>query len=674
MKRRRDSRELPYTCGRCNNCIHPPNGPTCESPDPAVSFWLETCELDPNRDLCGRDGEPALHQAVQENRLDWVKFLVTQCRMCVDQVNESGSTPLFEAVKLGYLSIVRLLVIVGGADVHWALADADTTPLWVAVQGDRLDIVRYLVEECQVAVNRASTTTGAIPVHVATTEGRLEMVRYLVDQGANVEAKTVKGHSPLSIAVVAGSQELVQYFVEVCRVDSDQVLIHDGTAVYLAAKYGHLAIVRYLVENCKADIGRKNGIGSTACFTAAFGGHLEVLRYLVRECQADVRAVLDRYGINPLYCACQNDHPAVVQFLVEEGRLDVNQSAAEDGSTPLMMACQNGNQHLAEYLVNAGASVNQLRPTDNCTSLMIAIDYNHVPLASFLIERGHADVNQVTDTGITALYLAAQHGHLHLLKDLEAKGGRPDIRPGNDTPLVAAVENGHLDVVRHLVNGQADVNQSTRYTTPLVAAAETGVLAVVECLVSAGADVRQPQADGATPLFMAAAEGHENVVRYFLDQTDADANEGVDNHTPWSAAYQSSHFYVMETLLRDPRATNYPRPRLGTPLAELIRGGPGNGCNDAKRLKFLELLITKLDGRCSAEALASRCNGSTGWLKPLLISFVGKKQVAGFRKGFPQCIPRDVGDVICDYAQCQDWTEATPYLLLPEPIREPTVP
>lgn len=105
----------------------------------------------------GHTSKSPLMYAVLQNRPDMVKRCLalgadTEARYSVEYFGESQATPLHEAVKLGNLQIVQLLVQ-GGADLESRLyrdvqyCVPGYTPLMRAVELGFTDIARYLLEQ-----------------------------------------------------------------------------------------------------------------------------------------------------------------------------------------------------------------------------------------------------------------------------------------------------------------------------------------------------------------------------------------------------------------------------------------------------------------------------------------------------------------------------------------------
>jgi hypothetical protein len=105
--------------------------------------------------------------------------------------------------------------------------------------------------------------------------------------------------------------------------------------------------------------------------------------------------------------------------------------------------------------------------------------------------------------------------------------------------------------VRGRVDAGATVDQATtdNGTTPLYIAAQNGHSDVVRMLVDTGADVNQAKTDdGSTPLLMAVQEGHVDVVRMLVDAGANVCTARVDGVTPLSVAMHHRHTAIADIL------------------------------------------------------------------------------------------------------------------------------
>ena len=198
-----------------------------------------------------------------------------------------------------------------------------------------------------------------------------------------------------------------------------------------------------------------------------------------------------------------------------------------DGSTRLTKAAEEGREALVRDLLTRGASVDAPDRFGN-TPLLVALCYNRYDIMRILIERG-ANVNYLKispEKGDWSLMMmAAQRDDVTAARMLIDAGAKVDGEPVKSksrrakkgsrarepkprdkeeimlSPMYDAVENGSPGVARLLIESGAKVNFTFEGGgTPLIVAVATQHLELVELFLAAGADTRASMPDGLTVL------------------------------------------------------------------------------------------------------------------------------------------------------------------------------
>ncbi|HEY1191866.1 MAG TPA: ankyrin repeat domain-containing protein [Gemmata sp.] len=153
-------------------------------------------------------------------------------------------------------------------------------------------------------------------------------------------------------------------------------------------------------------------------------------------------------------------------------------------------------------------------------------------------------------------------------------GGSPSPREISD-----AIFRGDVEYVARALRDHREVFVTKGWVTWMHSAADVGLLPVIEMLVAAGADVNTPQSNHSVPspegvIDTAAAEGHLEVVRWFLD------HGAVINHVitgrvrcfALAGAAGSGHLEVVKLLVERGAAVNSCWAEL-TPLDHAVMYG-----------------------------------------------------------------------------------------------------
>lgn len=146
--------------------------------------------------------------------------------------------------------------------------------------------------------------------------------------------------------------------------------------------------------------------------------------------------------------------------------------------------------------------------------ILRAAQKNDVPTLRTLVAKGMA-VDTADPGGNTLLMLASREGHLEAAQYLAGQHANFGARNAyGDTAIMMASLKGHLEVVRLLRSRGAEINQPG--WTALHYCAWEGRTEVCSYLIEQGAEVNARAPNDASPLMMAAAQGHADAVKLLL--------------------------------------------------------------------------------------------------------------------------------------------------------------
>ncbi|XP_061780711.1 uncharacterized protein ankrd27 isoform X2 [Nerophis lumbriciformis] len=332
--------------------------------------------------------------------------------------------------------------------------------------------------------------------------------------------------------------------------------------------------------------------GYTPLHVAAVCGQAHLIDLLVSKLGAPVNAT-DYHALTPLHLACQKGYQGVTLLLLHykaDGDAQDN-----NGNTPLHLACMYGHEDCVKALVyyDFQTCSLDLQNDKGDTPLHLASRWGYEGILQVLLEN-EAAVNVLNKNRDTALHCALNSKIVTLIKSTRSGqpcrsvGGvhasvpaspvasdcssrrssvsgpsspgcqlqpeRALVRHRQVEKLLRAVADGDVEMVRYLLEWTDDEEEGQILSqVPLchplcqcptcapgqkVCAAEAGALGVNSC-----------NADGFTPLHVAATHGHAELTSLLLRHGARVNGHGNQQATPLHLASQNGHPQVVVSLL-----------------------------------------------------------------------------------------------------------------------------
>ena len=286
-----------------------------------------------------------------------------------------------------------------------------------------------------------------------------------------------------------------------------------------------------LVLNDGLDINTPALCNRTPLLWASLSSSGEFIETLI-DLGADVNAQRTDDKVTPLILSASwNNFMAVYLLLDHEADSNI---ARADGNSPLHIAVSNGFFHITKLLIKKGSNVN-LQNKEGRTPLFLGVKNKQKHLIKLLIEN-EADVTiGYQENSTDRIYLVRGKGrgraawqyvlvkkHLLGLFLKRMNGGSLDgadfgavLRSGwgKDPP------EGTIDQILE----ECDFKEIPGVTVLHIASKENNEPEIIDLLVKSGANVNAQDAEGFTPLHMAAIHGNLKIVKKLVD-LDADVN------------------------------------------------------------------------------------------------------------------------------------------------------
>lgn len=434
-----------------------------------------------------------LRTAVQNRDADSLALLL-RYGANADGPDKDSVTALLAATETSFFEGAKLL-LKNGADPNLSVGPDSESAFCKAACDNRIDLVQLMLAhggDAGLVMENGNTTL--VQCMNKTVSPRL--VELLLKNGADANTKNGEGATALFQAIQAN------------RVDLMTVLLDNGANPNLPAPKHPLWPSTYkpkalqLMLSRGADCKKTPGIMELASSLKK----LESIQILM---QAGVSPNVRKDNIYTPLCSAIRDNSAdIVTYLLEHGA-DPNLNAAE---YPAFKCITHNRVHFLPQLLAAGVDLNKPKGI-----IETAVAHNNKEALLWLIDQG-VSPNDRSPEGNTPLTTAIREERIEMVDLLLANGADPAIR-GADWPLCMAVK--HPAILKKLL---AATPNPRAFRGIIEMAVVANQLESIKMLLAAGISVEDKNCGVFSPLTTAIRERHKPIVRYLLDEANADPN------------------------------------------------------------------------------------------------------------------------------------------------------
>ncbi|KNG84794.1 ankyrin repeat-containing protein [Aspergillus nomiae NRRL 13137] len=471
-----------------------------------------------------------LNEAILHRDIEGMRLLLA-FGASPDAPDQEGKSPLFSAVEGSFMDGATLLLKYRADPCLMAGSELES-PLGLCITSLKTGLVHVLLAH-GANPNHEMRNGSTVLIEAIRRKAPQRLVDLLLDAGADANLKNREGKSALFEAV-----QTDQVTVVTTLLDHGANPNLPGPEHVLWSAIYRPACLRILMAR-GADVRKTPGIMEQATGI----NNIDSVRVLL---QTGVDPNSKKDGIyTPLCSAIRDDRGDIFALLLANGA-NPNVMASE---YPAWKCVTHFRTHLLPDLVDAGADLHQPPGI-----VEMAVQVNNGEAVQWLLEHGGANPNDRNSQGHTALTTAIRDNRVDLLTLLLAHGADPNQR-GQDWPVCMAVRSPTL--LQQILPSVTDLSAHKGVMEMAVLANQ---LESIKLLLAAGASVEYKNGGVFSPLTTALREGHEDIVRFLLNEAGADPN-APGEHLPIVKAVRRCHdgdFKMIELLLEkgaDPNIT-----------------------------------------------------------------------------------------------------------------------
>ena len=349
------------------------------------------------------------------------------------------------------------------------------------------------------------------------------------------EVKKVNTLTELHWCAIKGEAEKAVEVVINDGVDVDIPALCNRTPLLQASLSSSSMLIKTLID-LGADVNAQRTDDKVAPLLLAVDWNNYMAVKLLLEHGADVNMQTSKKQ-SPLRDAVAFNHDNLVKMLLGN-KADTNNQDG-DGDTPLHFSVRKGNSKISQVLIEAGCNIN-LRNKRHQTPLYIAVKNKHEQLTRLLLDC-NADISmgykqnsderiylvRGKDRGKLAWHYVLVERHLLGLFLKRTNGGSLDVADFGTVLKSGWGQDPPKNAIDQILKDHDNILKEIPGETLLHVASRKNDAGMIDLLVKYGAwDVNARDADGFTPLHIAAIHGNLQVVKKLVD-LEAHVSEAI---------------------------------------------------------------------------------------------------------------------------------------------------
>ena len=470
--------------------------------DPNPSMLEVLIPLAKNANAPDSTDTTPMHNAVMKSNLECVKLLLPSATQNLDVQDITGLTPIEYAYKNGSTEIFELLL------PHYQETSTLKKVLQRSVKDGNIDIVKKLIAHCK--DQDIEDYHSQTPIDNALRQGNTEMLELLVPLCSKTKLQRSL-HSAAKNGKIGSVQMLAPYFDDLTCPDENGITpIHVATgATFLNNFWTELEHCAYLLKilyllNRKEDC-EFNESFLTALDEIKNAENLQLCLKLIAPLIKDPN-VPDNKGQTPIHIAANKGRLQRLNIFMEICESENINPPDHAGNTPLhLLAKKSDNDHIVKIFAPL------------CTNL-----------------------NHQNDQGLTALHVAVNENNIDIVKTLIPLYDDPNAPNENgQSPIHTAVK---------MLIALKDEKKNKSKKPKICAEIMADLMEIFRILASNCDNPNPPDAQGNTPLHLAAQNGLVEVVKVLVPFQNNLDHKNKEGNTAWQVAKTNKHARIAKML------------------------------------------------------------------------------------------------------------------------------